>query len=96
MEHLVFIKSFSVLVLVVLGLVVVGLIIWQLRKAGGSLSDTFNRAMDNLFGPSTVVMPPNLQNFVNEAVNQEGGYVPWTPTVEDESYPPSWLVKGAS
>jgi hypothetical protein len=97
MEHLVFIKSFSVLALVVLGLIAVGLIIWQLRKAGGSLSDALNRGLDSVFGPSKVVTPKSVQDFIDQPSNTQ--YVPWTPTVvddsEDETFPPKWLVKGA-
>jgi hypothetical protein len=76
-------------------LVAIAVVLYELRKAGGDLGGALNRAMDSLFGPSTVVLPPNLQHFVNEAVNQDGGYTPWTHTTEDdESWPPAWLKKG--
>ena len=70
-------------------------VIYELRKAGADVGHVFNKMLDRVFGPDTVVMPPNLQHFVNEAANQEGGYTPWVPPpIEDESYPPAWLNKG--
>jgi hypothetical protein len=96
MEHLVFIKSFSVLALIVLALIAIGLIIWQLRKAGGSISDALNRGLDAVFGPSKVVTPKSVQDFIDQPSNTQ--YVPWVPTVvdeEDETFPPKWLQKGA-
>lgn len=95
MENIVFIKAFSYTVLILLIIVAIGLVIWQLRKAGGSLSDALNRTMDNLFGPSTVTTPKSVQDFINQPSNN--GYVPWTPEIvdeEDESFPPAWLTKG--
>ena len=74
-------------------LAAIAFVIYEMRKAGTGLGATLT-SIKNWISPPDPVMPPALQKFVDEAVNQPGGYTPWTPTTEeDESYPPSWLTK---
>jgi hypothetical protein len=95
MENLVYVKASLWIVLAIAILLAIALVVYELRKAGGGVSGALKLVKDYLFPPDPV-MPPQLQEFVNEAVNQPNGYVPWSPTVEpDESYPPAWLKKGA-
>jgi hypothetical protein len=94
MDTFSYIKISLWLVLILGILAVVALLIHQLTKAGSSVTDVINRTMNRIFGPDEVVMPKNLKHFVEEAVNQPGGYIPWTPKIEeDEVYPPPWLTK---
>ena len=96
MENLVLIKTGLWMAIIAAGLLALALVIWQLRKAGGSLSDAMNRALDSVFGPSTVTTPQAVQDFINQPSNN--GYVPWKPEIvedeADEEFPPKWLVKG--
>jgi hypothetical protein len=72
---------YSLLVIAILGLIIG--IIYQLRKAGTSLSDTVGNLADRVLGPDKVITPAELQKFIDEPANQPGGYVPWTPEDDD-------------
>ena len=72
---------YGVLVAGILGLI--ALIIYEMRKAGTSLSDTVSNLADRVLGPDKVVTPKDLQKFLDEPANQPGGYTPWTPEEDD-------------
>ena len=92
-ENLASVKTGLWALLIIGLLAAAAFLVYALTKAGASLGDTL-KTVKNWISPPDPVMPPELKAFVNEAVNQPGGYTPWTPTVEsDESYPPSWLTK---
>jgi hypothetical protein len=64
-------------------LVAIALVIYEMRKAGTSLSDTVENLADRVLGPDKVVTPKELQKFLDEPANQPGGYTPWTPEDDD-------------
>jgi hypothetical protein len=91
--NLAYIKTTIWMILIVGILAAIAFVVYEMRKAGTGIVDTITSIKNKIFPPDPV-MAPELQKFVDEAVNQPGGYTPWTPTTEeDESYPPSWLSK---
>jgi hypothetical protein len=81
--------------LIVAILAALAFVVYEFRKAGSGLGDAFEGAMTSLFGPSKVVTPKAVQQFIDQPSNQ--AYAPWKPQVEeDESYPPAWLSKGGT
>jgi hypothetical protein len=95
MDNLTYLKASVWVVLALAILCAIGFIIYEMRKAGSSISNVVHGIHDYVFGP-TVVTPKNLQKFIDEPSNQPGGFVPWTPTIEEDTDTnPSWLVKGA-
>ena len=92
-ENVAYLKATLWMILIAGILAAIAFVIYEMRKAGTGVVDTLTSIKNKIFPPDPV-MPPELQKFVDEAVNQPGGYTPWAPTVEvDESYPPSWLTK---
>ena len=93
MGNLAYLKTSLWMLLIAAILAAVALVIYQVRKAGSSLGSTLKSVKDWI-SPPDPVMPKQLQDFVNEAVNQPGGYTPWKPAEEiDEGDNPSWLYK---
>jgi hypothetical protein len=96
MENLVYVKVTLWIALIAVVLIALVYVIREFRKAGSSVSGLLGRVVDYI-NPPDPVMPPDLKHFVDEAVNQPGGYTPYVPATEDdESYPPAWLKKGAT
>jgi hypothetical protein len=69
------------------------LLVYELTKAGSGIRGTLKSIKDWIVGPD-VVVPKAVQDYINQPSNQPGGYIPWTPNVEDdEQWPPAWLFK---
>jgi hypothetical protein len=88
MGHLDYLKASFWLLIALAVLLAIGFIVYELRKAGGGIANSLKRVTDYI-SPPDPVMPPNLKKFVDEAVNQPGGYTPWKPAEEVDDT--SWM-----